>query len=615
MREQKYADVLKKYEEELKTIEEAEDETFERETEEKLSMTRELKFQELQKHIDDTFLEEIEVEDTDDMGDTSPVDQEAIEQKFLDFVENPSQKEETKVPSEKEEVPTTAPMDETTTSSPKKEEDIYLTTSFQPFRKRFRFKKAFKVLLTLLVLCGVLVALGYFVFLPLYHKYVDSKPKMIFDHTIDSVSEGLVRFIDDHVVSSDLFYFDINFKLNSNVDNLSYLSDSRYGFRFGVDPTDKNCEGAFYIKDGHNEYGLHTLERDGKSYLKFSTSDTYLDLGETSDSEDVYSSFASILEDISVNKDDLIYYIEKHASIFKELVDASLIQTSKDEMVIDGNTIAVTRNSFVLDAKAYEKVQKRYIELLKEDEKLLKIAASLEDLSVSDYEEYLDDSIEEIEDDYKWCINIYTIKGNQFVGIDEEINGFRDFYYYNVAGDFEVYMNLTEDEDCLQGNDCVVTNQDIINLVGKKKDTYTEVQVKYNDQEVALLQVKSFAKEKIEFDYEISYEDIKFKGDFLLYVEQHSYNIAFSYKEGADYANFDLYLDFNSPEEFAVVKQENVISYSDRLYEKEWDAFICELDEVGLADSYNFWFEFLSAIVEEASSVEDLLPDSSISSA
>lgn len=603
MREQKYADVLKKYEDQLKTIEEAEDETFEKETEEKLSMTREIKFQELQKHIDDTFLKEIEVEDTDDEEDTSPVDQEALKQRFLDFVEQPNQKVEERVSSSVKEKEAVSEKNE---SSVKQiDDDIYLTTSFQPLRKKFRLKKVFKVLFLIVFFLAILAALGYFVFLPLYHKYIDSKPKMIFEHTIDYVSDELVQLIDKNVVSSDLYYLDLNFKLNTNIDTYDYLTDSRYGFRVAVDPKNKLYENSLYIKEGEVEYGNRYLESDGNAYLHYSTSATFLDLGEVDDANALYNDYASILEEVSVNKEELIYYIEKHASIFKELIDEDFIQSSKEEMRVGETTTTVTRNTFTLEANEYEKIQKRYIELLKEDEKLLKIAASLEEMSVSAYEEFLEDSIEEVDDDYKWSINIYTKNGNQFVGIDEEVNGFRDFYYYNLDGNFEAHLNFTTDEDCLNGKDCAIANQMIYDFVGVKKETYTEVQLKYNNQEIGVLKVKSFTKEKIEFDYSIDYEEEHFTGDLLLYMESHSYIIALSCKEGSEYVRLDMNLNLSAPEEIAIIDKDSIIPYTEKAYEKETNAFIEQLDEIGIAEPYGFWLNFVYLFSENLPSLDD----------
>lgn len=600
MREQKYADVLKKYEEEMKTVGEAEDETFIKETSESLSMTRELKFKDLQKQIDDEYFKEIEVEETTDNGNTEEV---KIKEEVIEDKTKENKFNEAEIKEEKAEVK----EDKNKVGQDNKniDDDLYLTTSFKPLKKRFKLRKVFKVIFIILFVVLLFGCLGYFVVRPLYNKYLQSKPQAILETVIDKTSEKIVSVLDANIVDDTKYYFDVNFRLNSNIDDLYYLTDSNYGFRMGVDPDNKLYDEMVYIKDGQDIYGLNYFEKNNKAYMKFSNSTNILDLGDVEEDDEYYNEIAYSLEETLVSKENLLYYIEKHTAIFKELLLLTDISSTDDELVINGETIKVVRNTAKIDALAMEKINKRYAELLKEDTKLLEIAAEEEGMTVEEYESYLSET-KDIDEDYEENINVYTVKGNKFVGIDFELNGFRYFYYYEDNGNFDFYYNDTSDEECLTGGDCVVDNQKILSMAGVKKETVTEVEVKYNNLKIATLNVKEFSEEKIEFDYEIEYEEQKIKGDILIYFEKdnHVYNIDLSCKVGSEYLDLTMYLGLATDEELASFSEQDVLTYTDSLYEKESVAFFDKMDSLGLSEPYVIWNEFLSAMMSSLESSE-----------
>ena len=572
MREQKYADVLKKYEEEHS------DEL----KEEKLSMTREIKFSELQKKIDALDIEEeIDNNIDDDLEDGEVTEEFDIEEKV----------------EEKEDLVNTQEKKDND-----KEEDIYLTTSFKPFKKRFRISKVFKIIIIILLVSAILFSLGFFVIKPLYNKYLQSKPHAIFNKTIDVVSSSLVSFINDVVVEDDKYYLDLNYKLNSNIEDLYYLTDFNYGFRIGIDPSKKVYDELIYIRDNDFDYGLNYIEKDDNIYVKYSTSDRILNLGKIEeDNNEYYNEIASLLDESVVGKKNLIYYIEENTKIFKELLDVTDIVRENDELSINSRNIKVVRNTLNIDFTLALDLAKRYKELVLEDDKLLDISASFNDMTIQEYKDYLDNLVEEIDKDYQGSINIYTINGNEFVGIDIEENGFRNFYYYNYLDNFEFYFNATEDEDCLNGGDCVIDNQNILSLVGEKKDNYINVDVIYNNEKIAVLEVKDFSKEKIDFAYEIIEEDSKINGNVLIYYdsEDKTYNIDFGYKKDNSYINMNLYINLFGEEPIGVLNNDNIVLYTESVYKEENNAFGKKLDEVGLREPYIVWNEFFGILVSE----------------
>ena len=141
MREKKYANVLN---DDFSVIEESKI----ADNEEKLSMTRELKFKDLQESIDNSRSKENIVNGATDLGDTEEV---VLSIKDYNEIRDNEKDIEDELNDEK-----------------KKEnnEDIYLTTSFKPFKKRFKLRKVFKFIFMLLLIVLIFVSLFFFIILP-----------------------------------------------------------------------------------------------------------------------------------------------------------------------------------------------------------------------------------------------------------------------------------------------------------------------------------------------------------------------------------------------------------------------------------------------------------------
>lgn len=561
MREKKYANVVSDVEI-----------ANESESADKLSMTRELKFKDLQMKIDeeigDSLINE-ELKENDDNSDNISLSKN--DNKYcVDGQPN----------------------------SKKVDDDIYLTTSFKPFKKRFKLRKVFKIMFEFMLVIVVLLSLYFLAFLPLYNKYLSSKPQAIFNNTVDSIGNGLVKLIEDNVVDDDKLYFDINFKINSNYDELYYLSNYNYGYQISVEPKLKTFNEYIYLNDGDSSYGINYFEKDSRAYLNYSTSENILDMGEldsdATEEERYYNDILEMLKESKTNKSDLIYYIEKNVDIIKRIYELADIAVSNDELEINGEIIKVKRNSWSFDNVSLEKALKMYEDFILDDEKLLDISAEFNGMTIDEYKEYLGNMENQIEEEHNECINIYTIKGNKFVGLDEEENGFRLFYFYIYNGDFEMYLNFTENEECLNGKDCVLDNQRVISMNGVNNDSYTEVDIKYNNDKIGTLNVRDFTYDKINIEYDFSYDDNNFKGDLLVYKnENYVYDIDLSYRCDAKYIDAIIKVSMHGDSK-DLFENRNIIDASDKNIDDETNDFLNKLNELGLGDGYITWSDFLS---------------------
>lgn len=590
MREKKYAGVLDN------DVNESKD--TQNDNLEELSMTRELKFKDLQEKID-TELVDYKKDNTDFLNNDSDSDKKTELSVTDDTKKNVSDED-------KNNGNDSVIVNKIDDVEQVKEDDLYLTTSFKPFRKRFRLKKVFRVLFTIILLISCGFALAYFVVLPFYNMYQNSRPKAIFEGSIDYIANSFIDVINKGMddINTDILYEDINFKIDTNISELSFLSSSTLGYRYAVNSRDKIYDEFIYVKDGNDKHGISYIEQQGKSYVKVSSSNNYLFYGDVDEEEDnvFYQEINKYLETMaSIDKEDVVYCIEKERDALKEILLDKYFSFEKDEIEINGKDFVVVKNSFSLDGKSVVELLKRYNELLLSDDKYLEIFAEINEMSVSEVKETYFKEIEEVEEEYSLVFNIYTINGINVVGFDIEENGFRDIYAYFKDGNFDVHLNLTTDEDCLEGNDCVLSNMFVIDLSGEKKDTYTDVNVKYNDQELAKLEIKSFDLEKIDFDYTISYEEESVRGDFLMILdfEDDSYCLDLSSKFDDNYINLNLNMDFGEDNDFGYVNDDKVINYTEKKLENEVYDLYLKLEELGLLEVYDFWFEFLNELTFE----------------
>lgn len=609
-RAEKYADVVQKYEEEQEAIKK--DKEKEIETEEKLSMTRELKFQTIQKKLDDTTtvgdaeeivkLEEPEVYDKDitseieveenALNNTDTLEVETLDEEIL---EEP--KEEKKVEEKSVELISSKEIKKAKNEI---EDDLYLTSSLKPLRKRFKLRKVFKVLFSFILFVLVLVGLYFFGFKPLYNFLVNSKPRKVFENSIDYVVSATKKNIEGISYENDILYTDFSFKINSNMEDYGDFGSYYFGYGFGSDPVNKKFQESTYIKINGQVYSIDYIESGGKAYAHFSSSDNYISLGDIEDLDEDTEYYNQVSESLkylssTFNQDNIYYILDKEAEIIKGLFEDEMFSKASDELDINGTSVKVTRNTLKLNAQTYKRVVKKYAEDCLKDDELIKKLASIYDQDEKELrKEYENLMTEEVEDNYELIINIYTNVTNKFMGFDITENGFRLVYLYTKDNNYTAHFNFTEDEDCLEGKDCVVTNQEIFDIEGINKDSYTELNIKYNGNNVAKINLRSF-NEKIDFDYEIYVEDETYKGDVMAITDKEqmvsTIDVTVIFKDN-EYINVKGDVKLKAPDKFGYVNLDNVVPES--RIEKEADEFSEYIGNDEIVEVLFSWYDLSS---------------------
>ncbi len=630
-RAEKYANVVDDYEKEQKALEKKKKKKIDKE--EELSMTRELKFQEIQKKLDDTVTigdaEELaKLEDeTFDVDNTSEIEVEenvlantdTLEIDTIEEVEETSEeedpkKEEPKKEAPKKEAPKKEKIPELVSSKEMRkakdeiEDDLYITSSLKPLRKRFKMKKVFKVLFTWLLIALGIIALYFFGFKPLYNYLVNSKPRKVFENSIHYVNQKIKEEFEGIKFDDKVLFTDLNFKINSNLDDLDGISQYYLGFSYGADPVNRKYQETRYIRINGSTYGDQYIEVDGKAYEHLIPMENYISLGNVEDISEDDEFYNEVGEDLKYlsdffNQDNLYYFLDKQEEILLSLFEDGMFSKSSDEMDINGKTVKATRNTLKLNAVDYKRLHTKYIESILEDDKLVSIMAKFSNETVEEIRKELAEALkEEVKEDYELVFNIYTSITNKVLGFDISEEGFRIAYVYTKDKNYAIHLNLTEDEDCKEGKDCVVTNQEIIDITGEDKGTYTEAIIKYNSNTVAKLNLRSF-DEKIDFDYELYIEGETYSGDCLVFTnkEEMSATADFSVKlKDNKYVDVKGEYVSRAPSNFAYVNFDKIISESK--FDSELEDFKKSIGDNTVFNVLSFWIESLddpTSIVSE----------------
>lgn len=591
-------------------------------SEDKLSMTRELKFKELQDRIDEEESEKIieEAIKQTKMKDSESSISSELEQEIDALLESETKKSRKKKVSSKQE--DEEPIKEVKVKTKKKvktrevndtdgvvinkitpDDDIYLTTSFQPLKKRFRLKKVFKVILRMIFVLLVLGAFSIFVVLPIIKMLNDSKPKVIYNVSINYIRDTLNEFVDRVYLEKDGSYM-LNSKLliNTNMDDYKNLNDKNLLLNTGFDFKNDIYDLGMYISDSNNlKYGFNLIEKDDESYYNLTTSENFI-----KNALD-YSNLDSYIDNLDkvnvLTRSEYKYYIDKIASVLKNSINDDDLVATKEEIDVDGVSTSVVRNSFKLNKDKLEKLENDMSKLFLKDKKYLEIEAKLLGVSLDEVKEKYG-VLTEYDKDYILTFNIYTINGNEFAGFDIEENGFRNIYYYTIKNKFEFHLNIAADETCRKAGNCTAKDMVVIDLIGTTKDDVTTIELYYNTSDIGSLKVKELTEERISLDYKLVYEDTVYGGAFILGYDskKEEYLGALSYESVDKYIDLNFVVSYDNKATIGKINSDKVVIYNKEEMDSDRAILNEKLTEVELLDAYNSYeiiFKKLFIIKEE----------------
>jgi len=529
-RAEKFANVVDDYETKLK------------ETEKKLSVTRELKFSELQKEIDNTVTiadyeemdnlinsgskkeitdtSEIQVEDVEVVEDTSEI---VTINENTKEIETISPRKSSK--KKKEDTSEVKIIDEPTEEliatdgeeSDKDEDDLYLTRSMNPIKRKPKLKKVFKILIVLLIVLVVGLFTFFKVFRPLYWELVNSDPRKVFDKSLDNVSKELKKNFDEYFDSSGVGILSIKTRIDSNIDNFGTDSDVAYAVDYGYDPLNKRLMTNIDIAGGQytnkflmeNDIVYQKLNTYTSSFNGFIKLDNYTNvLSENEFYKNNKENFDKLQKYISPT--EYMYYFNGTISILKDFFEDDMFSRSNYKLERKEFSINVVKNTLTLKNEQLIKINEEINKKVESDAKYKKVYdvfGSMIDTTKN-----------------KLVVNIYTRINNKFVGFDIEEDGFTTTYYYLLKNDGTSYdMHFSWNNDKIEIN---------------RRDSKVLATVNVNEIEIEA-NIKEDNDNKLDFDFVLKKDGNTYNGTLYLEKDKGSNKRNFEYKvkNGEKYFN------------------------------------------------------------------------------
>lgn len=547
MREKKYANILE-----------------EDEKNNDLSLTRELKFKALYENEEIVESNEIDLDNNDfkEIDEVNILEEELGEQNFMS-----------------------------------NSDDIYLTTSFKPLKKRIRFRKIIKFFFKFIIFFGVVGAIIYFVAIPVHEMILNSMPKAIYDGSLDYIASKIDNYIDNNYLDSTSFDVDYIYDFDSNFKDMESLKDQKFGIKMSKNIKNNSLENYVYVLKDGNKYGYSLIQNNNENYYRIFNSEQFLKLKKNAlKDESLYSKMNILLNYASkdVDREMLKYLIDTNVNILKKLIVEDLLTSEKDEIEVNGKTLNVIRNTLSFDSKSIKEFEKQYKEKILQDQKILEILSKLYGLSFEELKEKYT-TFRKYDENYTLVINLYTIKGNKFAGFDIEENGFRNIYYYSLDDTFDFHLNFNNNDNFSSKKDFLLKDRAIIDLVGIKKDDYTEVECKYNDGEIAVLKVKNFGFNKVDLDYRLIIKNLVVEGDFTLTkISNNKIIMSFLLDNGENYLDSNIEININDGSINAgYVDSNKVVLYSEKRFKDDYSLLEEKLKEVNALEGFELWNDIL----------------------
>lgn len=582
-RAEKYANVVDKYEEKLK------------EAEEKLSTTRELKFSDLQKEIDNsvtiadyeemdnlskeknkkdiTDTSEIDVEDVE-VQDTDELD--VVDEDTLEIIKTPPKKIETKKKIDTSEVkiidePTEELLAMDGEESDKDEDDLYLTRSMNPIKKRPKIRKVFKILLVLLLLIVIGLVLFFKFIKPLYFGIVNSDPKKVFDNAMDYSSDELNKTLKEYESDTGIVMFNVNAKIDSNYDNFGSNDGITYSLVYGYDPMSKKMLSSISVNNGE-EYNNQYLMENSMVYQNVSSYDNYIQLDNYTNvlsGNEFYKnnkdSFDKLQKYITVN--EYMYYLNNTFAIYKEYFKDDMFTKLNYKLEVKEESINTTKNTLTLKKEHLDAISKEILKKVDSDAKYKKVYDVFGDI--------IDTSKNSV------IINVYTKLNNKIIGFDIEEDGFTTTYYYLINE-----KNNSYDLHFSYNNKKVDISRRGENLSGTVNGNEVVFEVKYKED--------TNNNKNLTFDIEKNGK--KYTGSLDLTIDKGSKKDTFEYKLNCDdkYFNATGNINYKVNKSLLNVDLNSAINPSVAEYNKIIEEYNNSFGDSGLYQKYESWYKVVT---------------------
>ncbi len=516
---------------------------------------------------------------------TTPVEEKEVPQEETPVVEEKKEEPEVKM-----EAPTPAPVveeEKTPEPTPQVEEaksemnamNVTEQTHVDFSEPKVKKKSKMPVVVGVLVLLIALGALGYFVIYPMIQSKFMSNPKNVFEATIKDSAKNVNAMLDSVPITNAMY--DINFKINSNVEGLSSFSGYTYGIKAGADVDKKAMEASIYMKDGEKNYYLSTYLKDGKDYFKLSNRDQLLDLGSSMSETEITEMFNELQELFSgagATNEDVQYLVTKVADLYVESLDEKKLSQTKESIDFNGTKVSVEKNTYLMDKENAIRTANFILDGLEKDERANKILTELFGTDLKSVKEEINANKDQIEMPAA-KINIYTAgRKKDVVGYSIEVDNKEILHYYFDAKGFEFKVN---DVTFTEGVEVTAETNIDLKITGIKDGSKTNVSIKVDDEEVATMVVNKWDEKGIDLTYVINLGENKVNGTLKVTIDKgndyRKTNVVFSIDSGSDRLSVEANVDISTNAKVADIDTSTAYAPSDTELDMIMNEFIGSL--------------------------------------
>ena len=527
------------------------------------------------KSVTDTS--EIQVEDVSDFEDTSELD--VSDEDTLEIIKTTPLKKQEIVKEETDEVkiidePTEELIAMDGEESDKDEDDLYLTKSINPIRKKkVRLKKIFKVIIIVLIIL-ILSLVGYFKLIkPFFSSIVNSDPRKVFENGLDYVSDEIKKNLNQYADDRGVITLSINAKIDSNINNFSHDDSTSYNVLYGYDPMNKRLLSDISVSRGEEYRNSYLLENNIvyqslSGYDKPIKLDTYTNvLSENNFYKNNKDSFDKLQKYISPT--EYMYYINNMIAIYKNFFEDSMFAKENYKIERKGKKVSVVKNTLTLDNAQLTKINNEINKKIENDAKFKKVADV--------YGDFLkfDDSNKKV------VINIYTKFNNKVVGYDIEEDGFTTSFYYKLKDDgtsYDAYFKFNGDKYDISRRD-------------------SKVEASINGSETVIkADIKEDKESKLILDFELTKNNKNYNGTLELDIDKSAKKYTFDYKvkNGDKYFNAVGSLSYKSNKKNLSIDLTGFVDPPISDYTKIKEEFNSSFSTDDLYKKYDSWYNLVT---------------------
>ncbi len=541
-RAEKYADVIKSYEKELAKLDE-----LQKEENDKLSITREIKYEELQNELDKKTKKKKE-----ENVKTVEVKEETKDIKIID------EKTDKLIALTDEEMDQEISQDE---------DDLFLTKSMNPLnRKKLRLRGFVKVLIALLILVLVGLIVFFKVIKPLYFNISNSDPRKVFENGFDlfvnKANEAYNKY-----VTQDLVNINITTKIDSNMYHFGNDVDAKYTLNYGYDAKKKRVFSNIAINKGETYNNLFVVDNK-MVYEKLSSYENNIKLedvdkilGENQFYLENKNFFNNIFKYVSPS--EIKNYYESYTDILKDNFRDELFTKKNDKLERVEYKLNVVKNTMTLKKEDLKRIDDAIQNKTKTDSSFKRAYDLVGGI--------IDTSKEKV------IINIYTKLNNDVVGFDVEEDGFTTTFIYILTSDvtnYDAHFNINKKVLSVSRRNNKITG------------TYGANAIEFT------INIKEWSENKVAFSYDINKDLKKYTGDVDVVIDEATkkYSFDIKAKENTSYINAVGVLDFNINKELFNIDLSKMIDPTVTQLDTMHQEFKASFSTDDLYQKYDSWY-------------------------